>query len=86
MLLDCGSFYSWPLNGDLPRKLEDGVPWESDMGRFCFNRHPPGKINGVFMDFSARKIGLKELWRLKWHRSYDVDYPAPPWPEWMQDF
>jgi hypothetical protein len=43
------------------------------------------------MDFSTvRKIGLKELWRLKWHRRYDVNGEPPVmWDEpshWMYGF
>jgi prepilin-type N-terminal cleavage/methylation domain-containing protein len=53
------------------------------MARFCINRHA-GCVNGVFCDFSVRKIGLKELWRLKWHREYDVNAAPPVWPEWMR--
>jgi len=59
----------------------------------CINRHV-GYVNGLFMDWSPRKIGLKELWALKWHRQYDTAGPwtaagnAQPqdWPEWMRSF
>lgn len=79
--LDC-----WPNHTDEPPEYE-GQPWSygSQMGRICINRHQ-GFVNWVFLDFSARKIGLKELWKLKWHRRYEVDYPSPYWPEWMQNF
>jgi len=48
-------------------------------GRFfkletCINRHDAA-INGVFLDFSIREIGLKELWKLRWHRSFDINGP-----------
>jgi hypothetical protein len=43
------------------------------MWRFCIDRHA-GKTEGVFIDGSTRKIGLKGLWRLRWHRE---------WPDWM---
>jgi hypothetical protein len=55
------------------------------MGRVCINRHQ-GFVNWTFLDFSARKVGLKELWKLKWHRRYEVDNPSPIWPPWMQNF
>ncbi|MHC4518891.1 MAG: hypothetical protein ACYTAS_09910 [Planctomycetota bacterium] len=63
------------------------------MAHFCVHRHR-GSINGVFMDWSVRKVGLKELWTLKWHREYDTAGPwtkaggALPadWPEWMRGF
>jgi prepilin-type N-terminal cleavage/methylation domain-containing protein/prepilin-type processing-associated H-X9-DG protein len=59
----------------------------------CINRHAGG-INAVFLDWSVRKVGLKELWTLKWDRKY---YTAGPWtkaggalpgdwPEWMRGF
>ncbi|MCJ7777297.1 MAG: prepilin-type N-terminal cleavage/methylation domain-containing protein [Sedimentisphaerales bacterium] len=59
----------------------------------CINRHV-GYINGLFMDWSPRRIGLKELWKLKWHRQYDTAGPwtvaggAIPtdWPQWMRGF
>jgi prepilin-type N-terminal cleavage/methylation domain-containing protein/prepilin-type processing-associated H-X9-DG protein len=60
---------------------------------FCINRHDGG-INGLFMDWSVRKIGLKELWTLKWHREYDTAGPwtkaggvkPEDWPKWMRRF
>jgi hypothetical protein len=81
--LDC-----WPQHSDEPPEYE-GQPWHwyltSQMGRICINRHQ-GFVNWVFLDFSTRKVGLKELWTLKWHRNYEIDYPPPIWPEWMQNF
>jgi prepilin-type N-terminal cleavage/methylation domain-containing protein len=80
---------AWPVNGDEPSEwdfwLEDTIG-VNEMRRFCINRHD-GYVNGIFMDFSTvRKIGLKELWRLKWHRRYDVNGDLPIWPEWMRGF
>ncbi|MEW6158354.1 MAG: type II secretion system protein [Verrucomicrobiota bacterium] len=58
----------------------------AEMHHFCFDRHQGG-INGVFMDFSARKIGVKELWKIKWHREFDTQYKRPwNWPAWMQRY
>jgi prepilin-type N-terminal cleavage/methylation domain-containing protein/prepilin-type processing-associated H-X9-DG protein len=76
--------------GTHPDEFDEPPAFEGDqtsayMGRFCLNRHNGG-VNGVFCDFSTRKIGLKELWRLKWHRHYDVHTKAPAWPEWMRSF
>jgi prepilin-type processing-associated H-X9-DG protein len=59
----------------------------------CINRHGGG-INAVFLDWSVRKVGLKELWTLEWHRKYDTTGPwtkaggALPrdWPKWMRSF
>jgi len=59
----------------------------------CINRHD-GAINSLFMDWPARKVGLKELWALKWHRQFDTAGPwtkaggvkPEDWPEWMRYF
>ena len=60
---------------------------------FCINRHN-GHINGLFMDFSVRKIGLKELWTLKWDKDSNTAGPwtkaggvlPEDWPAWMRGF
>ncbi|MBA7640740.1 hypothetical protein ES703_48411 [subsurface metagenome] len=71
-----------PFDGD----LGGSISWGSrQIGMFCIDRHD-GFINGVFLDFSVRKIGLKELWKLKWHRKSDINAPTPAWPDWMKKF
>lgn len=82
--------YWWdtrPDHTDLPPEYEGEVnDWTNNaMKMLCLNRHN-GFTNGAFVDFSARKIGLKELWTLKWHRAYDLDAPLPIWPDWMSNF
>ncbi len=65
----------------------------TSMGRFCQNRHR-GYVGGVFLDWSARMIGLKELWELQWHKVWyygvppanSPDYNPPVWPSWMENF
>ncbi|MBN2182568.1 MAG: prepilin-type N-terminal cleavage/methylation domain-containing protein [Sedimentisphaerales bacterium] len=60
---------------------------------FCINRHY-GNVNGLFLDWSVRKIGLKELWTLKWYKDYNTAGPwtraggvqPEDWPEWMGGF
>ena len=59
--------------------------FNGEMRHFCIDRHKEG-INSVFMDWSARKVGLKELWRLKWHRQFDTSGWPGVWPEWMRNF
>jgi hypothetical protein len=71
--------------------VTSGSDWRDNA--FCINRHD-AHINGLFMDWSVRKIGLKELWTLKWHRLFDTAGPwtvaggvqAEDWPEWMRSF
>ncbi len=61
------------------------------MGPFCLNRHD-GSVNGLFLDWSVRKIGLKELWTLKWYEEFNRAGPwtraggvkREAWPEWMR--
>ncbi len=59
----------------------------------CMDRHHAG-VNMLMLDWSVRKVGLKELWTLQWHRDYDTAGPwtkaggvtAADWPEWMWKF
>jgi prepilin-type N-terminal cleavage/methylation domain-containing protein len=88
MLLDAFWLDGIPENGDTsPMDEYDYGMTTGDAGmvRFCVNRHD-GFVNGVFFDSSARKIGLKELWKLKWHRKYDINAEPPIWPDWMKKF
>jgi len=66
---------AWPDHYDEPPVFE-GMPWNvnfyNSMLRVCINRHN-GFVNSTFLDFSARKVPLKCLWKLKWHRQFDVD-------------
>jgi hypothetical protein len=63
-----------------------------EMMHFAINRHS-GSVNHVFMDWSVRKLGIKELWTLKWHRQFNTSGAwttaggAQPgdWPEWMRN-
>jgi prepilin-type N-terminal cleavage/methylation domain-containing protein len=34
-----------------------------------------------FVDFTVRAIGLKEMWRFKWHRVFDIHAESPVWPQ-----
>jgi hypothetical protein len=63
------------------------------MNRVCVDRHD-GFVGSVFMDWHARKIGLKELWTLKWSRGYNINgrwtkaggVKLTDWPVWMRRF
>ena len=76
---------AYPWHTDEPPEY-DGVPWApsggggtgGNMGIFCLNRHD-GFVNCLFMDWSVRKVGLKQLWKLKWSRGFDTHYPEPDW-------
>jgi hypothetical protein len=97
LFLDCHWIDGWPNHTDEPPEFEDMPWWEygtyNSMVRYCINRHE-GFVNSTFLDFSARKVGLKELWKLKWHRRYDTCGPytkcggvtPDDWPPWLRDF
>ena len=86
-------FDVWPLYTDGPPAQESAAWSGSHMARSCVNRHN-GAVNCLFADGSARKVGLKALWTLKWHRSFEMIGPwtksggvlPTDWPEWMRDF
>jgi prepilin-type N-terminal cleavage/methylation domain-containing protein len=88
LFLDCWFWDGWPLNGNQPpvgdgREYRRGGDGEA-MNRFCINRHQQA-INGLFLDYTVRKIWLKELWRLKWHKKFKTDATVA-WPTWMASF
>ena len=84
---------TWPEPTDEPSDY-DGQDFltlglNSSMGRVCTDRHN-GTLNAVFLDYSVRSVGLKELWILKWHRLYDIHADPPDWENvgtgWMADY
>lgn len=92
LFLDAFWTNAWPLHTDSPPEYDGQWPF-NNMCRFCLNRHS-GTVNSVFLDFSVRKTGLKELWKLKWHRQSDINGPwtaaggcqPSDWPDWMRRF
>ncbi|MFH1716688.1 MAG: type II secretion system protein [Planctomycetota bacterium] len=99
LFLDCSWYGAGPLHFDVPPQYEGHTAsgtgdWRGDnMRRFCLNRHGAA-TNGVFLDYSVRKIGLKELWTQRWNRNYDMinlwtkagGALAEDWPQWMRSF
>jgi len=63
-----------------------------EMMHFAMDRHH-GKTHSLFLDFSVRPVGIKELWTFKWHKSFNSGYTSlfggpPPdhfWPDWIED-
>lgn len=94
LFMEAQRYNGWALHTDRPPTY-DGERWNNDaqMGRYCLNRHD-GFAGCLFLDFSARKVGLKELWTFKWHREFDETGPwtmaggtiSSDWPEWMRNF
>ncbi|MBN1807112.1 MAG: prepilin-type N-terminal cleavage/methylation domain-containing protein [Sedimentisphaerales bacterium] len=101
VLLDCiwkGNspkyFHPPPADEGYPPKYPpDQEDTYNAMQYFTINRHDAG-INSSFADGSTRKVGLKELWTLKWYLWFPTNGPwtiaggAEPsdWPQWMRNF
>jgi prepilin-type N-terminal cleavage/methylation domain-containing protein len=70
IMLDCMYLYHWPgATATPPQYNGDYTPPE--MRWICMDRHM-GFNNVCFLDFSARKVGLKELYTLKHSRSFNI--------------
>ena len=77
-----------------PRSPEPDHEWgEYGETPSCINHHD-GYVNGLFFDWSVRRVGLKELWTLKWHQQFNTIGPwtksggvrPEDWPKWMRGF
>ena len=92
LFLDCVSFCSRADANDRPPAY-DGQLIGNDIKNWCIDRHQ-GAINGLFLDWSVRKVGLKELWGLPWSFRFDPRGPwtkaggvrPEDWPRWMRRF
>jgi prepilin-type N-terminal cleavage/methylation domain-containing protein len=96
IMVDALRFDLWPLATNAPA-ADEGSAWTSgsggNMARCAINRHR-GFVCSVFADGSTRKVGLKELWTLKWYRTYNTGGPwttaghvsADRWPNWIRPF
>jgi len=90
LLLDAAYPSAVPIDNSPPPSRENGM---GSMAPVCINRHNEC-VNGLFLDWSVRKIGLKELWGLKWHRTYNTrgrwtkagGVVQSDWPQWMQHY
>ena len=94
VFLDAAHFQGWPQPFDNPPVYSGDQQWGiNSMKHFCQNRHN-GFVNVLFLDFSVRKVGLKELWTLKWHRGFNTEgqwtiaggVQPEDWPKWMRNF
>jgi len=95
VFLDALRFDFWPQANYAPAMNEYEF-WvggaQYNMARVCINRHR-GFTSSSFLDWSVRRVGLKELWKLKWHRSFNINgrwtkaggVAASDWPKWMDE-
>lgn len=78
----------WPDDTDVPRNEEwSGTSGGGYMRAVALTRHGL-KTVVVFMDGSVSRTDIKDLWRLKWHRKYNLTntytQANAPWPAWMR--
>ena len=97
LLIDSGVSHISPWHHDEPPQYDGETylrePMQiNEMKGVCLNRHPGATVNCLFLDFSTRRVGLKELWELSWHRKWYIDehgttdHNPPVWPPWMKSF
>jgi len=88
----CTRFGAYPDEWCRPPSVEAAHSRE-EMDYFCLNRHD-GYVNSLFLDWSVRRVGLKQLWTLKWYRDFDTrnkwttagGVQPEDWPRWMRRF
>jgi prepilin-type N-terminal cleavage/methylation domain-containing protein len=93
LFVDALRFDLWPLPTQAPAQNEIEAWTGNNMARCCINRHD-GFVGCAFLDFSVRKVGLKELYTLKWHKSFNTYGPwtvaggvqENNWPDWIRRF
>ncbi len=86
ILLDSMSPGTWPPTREINPSPMHSLP-------YCMNRHN-GRVNSLFLDWSVREVGVKELWTLKWCPNYDTAGPRTlaggvkpeDWHEWVRGF
>jgi prepilin-type N-terminal cleavage/methylation domain-containing protein len=88
-----GGPFASGARGEPPKFNGEWVGADAEMRHFCIDRHN-GTINHLFLDWSVRSVGIKELWTLRWHRRFDTRGPwtkaggaqTGDWPLWMRQF
>jgi hypothetical protein len=93
VFLDGADLYLQIHPGDEPPAYDGHVTAPGGIKRVCIDRHG-GTISGLFLDWSVRAVGLKELWTLDWSPWFDTKNPwtraggvqPQDWPAWMRGF
>jgi hypothetical protein len=94
LFLDALRFDGWPEETEGPA-LTEGDAWigPNEIKRYCINRHR-GYEGCLFLDGHTRKVGVKEVWTLKWHPKFNTAGPwtkaghvlPSSWPEWIRGY
>jgi prepilin-type N-terminal cleavage/methylation domain-containing protein/prepilin-type processing-associated H-X9-DG protein len=94
MLADSIASWSYLVDPNTIPPSHDAIPFAPEgPTNSCINRHN-GYVNTVFLDWSVRRVGLKEFWTLKWYPAFDTHgrwtkaggVKPEDWPEWMRGF
>ncbi len=95
LFLEALRYDGWPVETDAAAPDPYTAVWGTDsmMARYAINRHR-GYNDAVFMDGHARKVGLKELWTLKWSQTFNTAGPwtkaghvqDSSWPDWIRSY
>ncbi len=65
---------TWPRHTDAPPSFNgQWIDFDREFHHFAIARHRQG-IQMLFFDGSARYESARSLWRLPWHREFDVTY------------
>jgi prepilin-type N-terminal cleavage/methylation domain-containing protein len=98
LFLDCVYVDVFPEDDNTPLPTEPPpYEWSNSWGDWgteamrmaCIDRHA-GTINTVFLDGTVGKVPLRALWKLKWHKKFNIHNkmtePDTEWPKWLQRF
>jgi prepilin-type N-terminal cleavage/methylation domain-containing protein len=82
-----------PMDTDMPLNHKGWLPSvagaQAGVLNFYTPRHPGRTpVDMTFLDTSVRTVGLKQLWTLKWSRSFNTSLEASlnNWPAWMNAY
>jgi hypothetical protein len=92
--MDCAWFHPLPLHSDSPAPIADDMTLRGfgQNIQLCTPDRHQAAISVSFFDGSAHRVGLKGLWRLKWHPLWNLEnrwtkaggVSPNDWPVWMQ--
>jgi len=88
---DCSMMGGFPnVHCEIPQeRIREPMAQGDEISRWVQDRHTGG-VNMLFLDFSARRVELKQLWQLPWQRCWDLTAAPDPqnpeiWPDWMNE-
>jgi len=96
LFFDSAWLDAWPVPRETPPPLPDSIYItgnnQNSMWRVCIPRHNV-HVNYLFLDYSVDRVDLKQLWVLKWHRTFNTrghftkagGMPPSGWPLWMRN-